>query len=231
MPGNEKRTDNTVIVSLGKFLEVTTRKLWQYDYGMRLVFTDVDLPDAYAVHFSNKEFDGDAIVQVGNSDGVVIPDELFLTGKDIHAWIYLHSGDDDGETVYNINIPVRKRSQPIDVPPNPIEQGMIDRAISILNDAISETHAATEDAQGHAYDSEAWAVGKRGGEDVGSHDETFHNNSAYYAYIASQAAGNAGYMDFFINEEGDLIYSRTDGVNVDFEIRDGYLYMGVITDA
>lgn len=33
----------------------------------------------------------------------------------------------------------------------------------------------------YSYDSEAWAVGKRGGVDVPSTDETYHNNSKYWA--------------------------------------------------
>ena len=39
-----------------------------------------------------------------------------------------------------------------------------------------------------ALSSEAWAVGKRGNVDVGSSDQTYHNNAKYYA---EQAAGSA----------------------------------------
>lgn len=51
--------------------------------------------------------------------------------------------------------------------------------------AISDVNAAgrnqKELAKTHAIDSEAWAVGQREGADVGVSDETYHNNSKYYA--------------------------------------------------
>jgi len=46
-------------------------------------------------------------------------------------------------------------------------------------------------AQGFAKDSEAWAVGKRGGVDVPSTDETYQNNSKYYSTQASQSSTTA----------------------------------------
>ena len=42
-----------------------------------------------------------------------------------------------------------------------------------------------------AKEAEAWAVGKRGGVDVGSDDPTYHNNSKYYAQQASSAGASA----------------------------------------
>lgn len=44
-------------------------------------------------------------------------------------------------------------------------------------------------ARDAAEDSEAWAVGQRGGTDVPSSDETYHNNARYWAGQAQQAAG------------------------------------------
>lgn len=40
---------------------------------------------------------------------------------------------------------------------------------------------------------------------------------------AEQAAQNAGYMDFYIDEDGHLIYQRTDQVEVDFTLSNGRL--------
>lgn len=52
------------------------------------------------------------------------------------------------------------------------------------------------DAQQAAEDAEAWATGKRGGEDVPETDPTYENNAEYYAGEASDsataAAGSAG---------------------------------------
>ena len=188
------------------------------------MFKGIDLPDAYTVHFSNDERDGEAVTQMGDADGAEIPATLLQTGKNVFAWVYLHTGDDDGETVYRARIPVMKRPRPLNEPPTPVQQSAIDQAIVALNNAVEKA----EGAAAHALDAEAWAVGKRDGADVEPGDATYRNNSAWYAYLAEQAAATAGYMDMMINEDGDLIYSRTDSVDVDFEIVDGYLVMGVI---
>lgn len=42
---------------------------------------------------------------------------------------------------------------------------------------------------------------------------------------AEQAARDAGYMFFYIDENGDLIYQRTTNVSVDFYMNDGDLYV------
>lgn len=47
---------------------------------------------------------------------------------------------------------------------------------------------AIEDAQEAVEDSEAWAIGERGGVPVSSGDETYHNNSKYWAEMAAQYA-------------------------------------------
>lgn len=59
--------------------------------------------------------------------------------------------------------------------------------------ADSATAAATSEsnADSSAEDAEAWAVGKRDGVDVGPTDETYHNNSKYYAEQAEDSATNA----------------------------------------
>ncbi len=42
---------------------------------------------------------------------------------------------------------------------------------------------------------------------------------------AEQAAQNAGYMFFYIDEDGDLIYQRTENVDVDFYLDNGDLFV------
>lgn len=78
-----------------------------------------------------------------------------------------------------------------------------------------------------ASDSEAWAVGQRDGEDVLETDETWHNNSKYYSEVAAQHAAEDGFMAFYIDQNGDLIYQRTTNVDVSFRLVDGDLYVGV----
>ena len=74
-----------------------------------------------------------------------------------------------------------------------------DTAVSSASTA-SDAKTAAETAQGLAQtaagNSEAWAVGQRDGTDVSSSDSTYHNNSKYYAEIASTAAAStAGYTE------------------------------------
>lgn len=110
-----------------------TEPLYQYDYGQVLQLADVELPAAYEVHFSNYSRHNDALVVLGNAYGAGIPDELLLPGKNIFAWVYLHTGEDDGETEYAITIPVTPRSKPEDYEPTPSEDSAIARALSIIN--------------------------------------------------------------------------------------------------
>ena len=140
---------------------------WQYDYGQILQLDGVDLPQAYEVHFSNQETGGTTITQLGDADGVTVPDELFLSGEDIFVWVFLHAGLDDGETAYKIVIPVKDRPQPSDEEPTPVEQSEITQAIAALNQAVEDTQEAqaaaeaaqeaAETAQGKAEDAQAAA--------------------------------------------------------------------------
>lgn len=115
---------------------------WQYDYGQVLQFDGIDLPEAYQVHFSNKPMTGETITQIGNADGVSVPDQFFQSGEAVYAWVYLHEGEDDGETVYMVTIPVKKRPQPSEEQPTPVEQSAIDQAIAALNIAVERADEA-----------------------------------------------------------------------------------------
>lgn len=96
------------------------KPLYQYDHGQKLKFIDLNLPYSYEVHFSNYER-GTSLTQIGNSEGVLIPDSLLQTGLDIYVWIYLHTGLDDGETEYMLTIPVYERAKITNEQPTIIE--------------------------------------------------------------------------------------------------------------
>lgn len=51
------------------------------------------------------------------------------------------------------------------------------------------------------------------------------DDAAESADRAEQAAGQSGYMFFHIDENGHLIYERTDNVDVDFYLLNGHLYV------
>lgn len=152
-------TTNIVTAAFGGSRIVRTRALYQWDYGQVLQFSGLDLPDAYTVHFSNAGVGGTAQTQVGNADGVDIPDEYLTTGQTVYAWVYLHAGANDGETVYAIIIPVNKRPQPTEDEPTPVQQGVIDQAIAALNAGVQAAQDAAESVQDMGVEAETLAPG------------------------------------------------------------------------
>ena len=138
---------NVITAKLRGTRDARTTPLWQYDYGQILRFSGVSLPNTYEVHFSNTKDRGTAKTSIGNTDGVSIPDEYLISGKSIFAWIYLHTGDNDGETEYRIEIPVIKRAMPNDDPPTPQEQSAITQAIAALDAAVVDVQEAVDAAE------------------------------------------------------------------------------------
>lgn len=121
--------------------DVVTAPLWQYDYGQMLVFDDLELPEAFEVHFGAAMHSGTTITQIGSDNAVTIPDAFLLSGKNVYAWIFLHEEETDGETEYMITMPVNKRPEPKDDIPEPVEQSAIDQAIAALQRAVTQTAA------------------------------------------------------------------------------------------
>ena len=133
-----------------------TSPLYQWDYGQILLPTGVELPTAYEVHFAVPNTDTTMTV-IGNADGVAIPDELLTTSGQIVAYIYLHSGEDDGETEYKINIPVKARPQPSDYEPTPVQQDVITQTIGAVQSAMNVWQNMTAEAVTLQPDEEATA--------------------------------------------------------------------------
>ena len=92
-----------------------TAPLYQYDYGQILQIVGPELPSAYEVHFSNQPH-GTATTQIGGDDGVVIPDAYLKTGSPVYAWLFLHTGENDGETEYSTPRPTTAATT---TPPKP----------------------------------------------------------------------------------------------------------------
>lgn len=61
-----------------------------------------------------------------------------------------------------------------------------------------------------------------------SEAEGYRDEAEEWADRAEQASANAGYMFFYINDDGDLIYQRTPNTQVDFYLQDGDLYVEAI---
>ena len=228
-------------------------KLYQYDYGQFLKFEGLDLPDAYEVHFSDTlRDDGTAKTQIGTTteegvSSVLIPDEYLTTGKYVYAFIYLHSTEDDGETEYVVTIPVQKRPAIDPTPVTPEEQSVITQALAALQSAVQKTEDLSDQAEESAETasnkateasqsalesatnagisetlaSESAESAEQSATSAQASAESAYNN----AERAEQAAANAGYMFFYIDDNGDLRYQRTSNTQVDFYLSDGDLYV------
>lgn len=245
-----------------------TAKQWQYSYGQILRFVGLELPYTYEVHMSNEDFFGVSKTQMGNANGVLIPKEYYWSGGDtIYAWIYLHAGEDDGETVYKITIPLRRRAKPSEEQPTPEEKSFIEQVIVALNNGVERAESCADDAQASAESAGASArnasesaeqaqeasrsasksaqsastsasnastsASNASQSATDAHQskvdaETAQNKAEEAQEKAEQAAAQAGYMFFYIDENGDLIYQRTPNVNVDFYLSDGDLYVRAI---
>ena len=85
--------------------------------------------------------------------------------------------------------------------------------------AENARHQAEEYAD-FSKDAEAWATGKRDGQDVEPSDVTFHNNSEYYANMSKQIAVNNGFATLWIDDDGVLYLARTRNIidNLDFRL-------------
>ena len=120
--------------------------LYQYDYGQILTFPDLDLPEAYEVHFA-RQSDAQTITMIGTADGVAVPDEMLLPAGHIKVDIYLHEGETDGETEYKAIIPVIARPEPSHEEPTPVQQSEITQLVAALNTAVNEAEGYAQDAQ------------------------------------------------------------------------------------
>lgn len=135
--------DNILRVTFGKETRIKSKPLYQYDYGQKIKFIDLTLPAAYEVHFSNRER-GNATIVLATSNEVAIPDALLQTGLNIFAWVFLHTGVDDGETEYEVTIPVIRRAAALDEEPTEGQASTWDDAIAALNSAVTEARAGVQ---------------------------------------------------------------------------------------
>lgn len=135
---------------------VTTRKIWQYDYGQILSITGQNLPTATEVHFSLDIRGGITLSRVGTTmDGVTtvkIPDELLKNnGKSgdfsIYAFIYV-ADEESGNTEYRITIPVYSRPKPENpsVDPAP-EPNIFHETVTAVNNAADRAEKAAKDTE------------------------------------------------------------------------------------
>lgn len=210
----------TAVIGSGCNTATASPSLVQWDQGQILKIEGPELPDTgYQVEFSTADTI-DAMIRIGTSEGVEIPNVLLQRSSPITAYIVLHEGEDDRETEYWITIYIKPRQQPETITPDPEEQSVIDQAIAALQQGVAtaeeilqETDAFANAAAASAELSRSWAeggTGSREGEDT--------DNAEYWANMAEQVAGQAGWVRFYIDDEGNLHYQKTENVALDFYI-------------
>lgn len=118
-----------------------TSPVFQYDYGQEIQFDNFDhLPDTFEVHFGTS-LNNKAVSQIC-TDGVVrIPDECLKQRQPVFAWLFLHDTEDDGETVFVIEIPIIARAKVVSPAQTKEEQDVITQTIAALNAAIERVES------------------------------------------------------------------------------------------
>lgn len=188
-------SENRIVTATLVSKTAHTRSLYQYDYGTVLQIAGLSLPFAFEVDFANTPDRGQSKTQIGQNNQVSIPDEYLLTGKPVYAWIFLHDAESDGETVYHITIPVRKRTERTDYDPDPMQQDTITQAIAALNRAVEQTGAdvesAAESAQSADSSAQSAARSEQAAQQSASEADQRADDALTYAQRAENAERNA----------------------------------------
>lgn len=175
-----------------------TEAIYEGDYGMILQFAGLDLPDVYTVNFGNEAVSPLAHSMIGNADGVEIPNQLLTESGHIMAWVFLHTGEDDGETEYAVTIPVLEKMDTQIVDPTPEQESALNQAIAALNAGVERAETAADSAEQIAADlgdfetaMEAVTEAKNAAQQSASNASTSEGNAAQSAQNAAQSASGA----------------------------------------
>lgn len=136
----DEMADNVVIAPLRPDCVIPTRTIFQYNQGMVLRLTGIELPETFRADFALNNAQESKPVY-GHSNEVQIPYEYFVPGSMINCWIVVN-GTDYTVTKYHIVIPVEQRARPGDEEPTPEQQSAIDQAIAALNDGVQRAEEA-----------------------------------------------------------------------------------------
>lgn len=84
----------------------------------------------------------------------------------------------------------------------------------------SSAQDAKESAEANATKSQSWAIGGTGTRQFEDYD-----NSKFYSEVAQQAASDAGWVYFYIDDNGDLHYLKTPNTELEFYLDEGDLHV------
>ena len=134
---------------------VVSDEVYQYDYGQKIEFTDIELPEYFEAHFTNVRL-GEASTQIGHNNVVDIPNSYLRNGSAVYGWIYLHTGSTDGETEYTFTILVTSRAKPVDEV-TPEDEDVITQAIAAMQAVQDEVADLRDETEGFRDSAEAQA--------------------------------------------------------------------------
>lgn len=149
---------NITEVTFNGAKRTTTKRLYQYDYGQILQFTDLELPEEFEVDFAVDRC-GNSETYVGENNQIQIPNKYLTTGNAVVGYIYLHTGEDDGETVYIFTVPVSPRPDRNDPVPSSEQKSRIDVLIERMNEAVDEASQSERNAAASAVEAQSWTEG------------------------------------------------------------------------
>lgn len=145
---------NITEVTFNGAKRTTTKRLYQYDYGQILQFTDLELPEEFECDFAVDRC-GNSETYLGENNQIQIPNKYLATGNAVVGYIYLHTGEDDGETVYIFTVPVSPRPERNDPVPSSEQKSRIDTLIEQMDEAVQTAEASAESAQQSAEEAQA----------------------------------------------------------------------------
>ena len=87
--------------------------LYQYDYGMVLNISGLELPEVFEAHFQHTG-DEETIAVIGMDNRLAIPDACLSLPGTVSVFIYTHDEDYSGRTEYIVNFRVLNRQRPAD---------------------------------------------------------------------------------------------------------------------
>lgn len=201
-----------ITANLAKGRKAITEPVFRWNHGMVLKFIGVTLPDNYRVDFSNT-LNGTAKSQMGTAEnGVIIPDEYFMPGQTIFAWVVLSPTENSAITEFQVSIPIDPKAKATDEEPSSQQESIIDQAISAMNTTISNANEAVSHypkiIDGYWYvwdvtDSEYVTTGvKSTGEDGVSP-------------VVTVESITGGHRVTITDANGDHVFDVLDGVNGD----------------
>ncbi len=190
---------NVINVTFGALNTAAVRVPWAYNHnaGVMLKPVGIDLPTAYQVHWALSPDASSSLETVGSAEDGV-PIPDEMWESGKEFYGWFYLHPTEDSSVTRYEVKVLERRRA------PLPTGTPTPAQqSAIDQAITALNSAVEQTAEDAADA------------------------AESADRAEQAAATSGYMFFYIDDNGDLIYERTENVEVDFELIDGDLYLEV----